>query len=120
MVVGERARLLKMRPCRPDLSRRVLVEAEVGQCDSEPVGVSGRPGQGDGFLVVSKGGIEIACFTLEHRTTAENVSNKPGVSGCPGQLDSLVDLGQCSGQIAVLEAEPAQLREGVSSDGVIA
>src|SRR5215472_695092 len=81
MVVGERARLLKVRPCRAKLSRRVLVEAEVGQCDSEPVGVSGRPGQGDGFLVVSEGGIKVACFTLEYRSAADNISDQPGVSG---------------------------------------
>jgi hypothetical protein len=38
----------------------MLVEPEVGQRGGEPVVVSGRPGQGDGFLVVSEGGVQIA------------------------------------------------------------
>ena len=69
--------------------------------------------------MVSEGGVQIARFALEHRTTAENVSDQPGVSGCPGQPDGFVDLGQCGRQIAMLEPEPAQLREGVGGDSVI-
>ena len=42
-VVGERACLLKMRPCRPELPRRLLIDGEVGQRGGEPVVVSGRP-----------------------------------------------------------------------------
>ena len=118
-VVGEHARLLKVRPSRPKLPRGELVDAEVGQRDGEPVVVSGRPGQGEGFLVVSEGGVQIARLALEHRTTAKKVSNQPGISGCPGQPDGFVDLGPRGRQIAMLEPEPAQLRQGIGGDGVI-
>ena len=42
-VVGERARLLKVRAGRPELPRGEFVDAEVGQRDGEPVVVSGCP-----------------------------------------------------------------------------
>ena len=96
-----------------------LVDAEVGQRDGEPVVVSGRPGQGEGFLVVSESGVQVAGFALEHGATAEKVSDQPGISGCPGQRDGFVDLSPCGGQIALLEPEPAQLGQGVGGDGVI-
>ena len=108
-----------MRPGRPKLPSRHLVNAEVCQRDGEPVVVSGRPRQGEGFLLVSQGRVHIAVFAHEYRTMAEKVSNEPGVSGPPGQRDGFVDLGQCGRKIAVLVPEPAQLRQGVGGDGVI-
>ena len=72
-----------------------------------------------GFLLVSDGSVQVARLALEHRPPAENVCNQPGISGCPGQPDGFVDLGQRGRQIAMLEAEPAQLRQGVGGDGVI-
>jgi hypothetical protein len=64
-VVGEHARLLKVRPGGPKLPSPEPVDAEISERDSEPVGISGGPRQGAGFLPVSEGGGQIACFGVE-------------------------------------------------------
>ena len=117
--VGEHARLLKVRPGRPELPGLQLWDAEVGQRDREPVVVSGRPRKGEGLLLVGAGRVQVARFALEHRTTGEDLGHQPGVAGAAGQADGFFDAGQRGRQVVLQEREPAELGEGVGGDGVI-